>query len=127
MCWKTIVEVAKILPDDATITQADNTAAVEAARAFGCLVQSGCISFDLDGNLVENWDKNDKGNRNKMKEPSEDRHKRKLDANHVSAADISISISLSLHAEMTTSNWVQGPICRLRLHQAILARVAEIL
>ena len=83
------------------------------------VVQSGCLRFDFDGNLVEDWDKLDKGNRNEMEESSEDGHKRKLDTNHVSAADISISISLSLHAEMTTSNWVQGPIGRLRLCQAI--------
>ena len=75
----------------------------EVARAICCLVQSGCIRFDLDGNFVEEWDKNDKRNRNKMKEQSEDRHNRKLDdANHDSA-DISNSISLSLHAEMISS------------------------
>ena len=34
MKWKTIVEVAKVLLDDATITQADCTAAVEAASAI---------------------------------------------------------------------------------------------
>ena len=32
--WKTIFEVAKVLPDDATITQAECTDAVEAARAI---------------------------------------------------------------------------------------------
>ena len=39
MEWRTTVEVAKVLPDDATITQAETTAAVEAARAICCLVQ----------------------------------------------------------------------------------------
>ena len=34
MKWKTIVEVAKVLPDDATITHAECTAAVEGARAL---------------------------------------------------------------------------------------------
>ena len=33
MEWRTIVEVAKVLPDDATITQAETTAA-EAVRAI---------------------------------------------------------------------------------------------
>ena len=34
MKWKTRVEVAKILPDDARITQAETIAATEADRAF---------------------------------------------------------------------------------------------
>ena len=34
MKWKTIVEVAKVLPDDATITQAECTAVVEAEEPF---------------------------------------------------------------------------------------------
>ena len=53
-----MAEVAKVLPDDATITQAETTAA--AARAMCCLVQTGQIVFDLDGNLIEEWDKNAK-------------------------------------------------------------------
>ena len=32
MKWRTFTKVAKILPDDATVTQAECTAAVEAAR-----------------------------------------------------------------------------------------------
>ena len=36
MKWRTIIEVAKILPDDATVTQAECTAAVEAARVMSC-------------------------------------------------------------------------------------------
>ena len=34
MKWSTIVEVAKVLPDDATITQAECTAAVEVVRTI---------------------------------------------------------------------------------------------
>ena len=60
MEWKTAVEVARVLADDATMTQAGTTAAVEAARAIGCLVHTGQIIFDLDGNLVEEWDKHAK-------------------------------------------------------------------
>ena len=48
MEWRTTVEVAKVLPGDATITQAETTAAVESARAICCLFQAGCISFDLN-------------------------------------------------------------------------------
>ena len=31
MKWRTVIEVAKILPNDATVTQAEHTAAVETA------------------------------------------------------------------------------------------------
>ena len=104
MCWKTIVEVAKTLPDHATITQAETTAAVEVARAICCLVQSGCTRSDLDGNLMEDWDENGKGNRNRMKDHTEGMHKSKLDdGNHDIAADMSNSIALSIPADIPTS------------------------
>ena len=45
MEWRTIVEVATVFPGDATITQAETTAAVEAARACCCLVQTGRNHF----------------------------------------------------------------------------------
>ena len=51
--WKTIIEVARILPNDATVTQARCTAAVEAAKAACCLARTGNICFDLDGKLIE--------------------------------------------------------------------------
>ena len=51
MKWRTIIEVATIQPNDATVTQAECTAAVEAARAIFCLARSGCICYDLDGNF----------------------------------------------------------------------------
>ena len=53
MKWRTITEVAKILLDTATVTQAERTAAVEAARAICCLARSGSICFDLDANLIK--------------------------------------------------------------------------
>ena len=53
MEWRTVVEVAKVFLDDATITQAETTAAVEAARAICYPVQTGHIIFDLDGHLIE--------------------------------------------------------------------------
>ena len=71
-----MVEVAKILPDDATITQAECTAAVEAARAIGCLARTGCICFDLGGNLIEDYNKNRTRERNEMKADSEGRWKK---------------------------------------------------
>ena len=71
MKWKIIVEVAKVLPDDATVTPAECTAAVEAARTICCLVRTGCICFDLGGNLIEDWSGNKTWTRNKMKEDFE--------------------------------------------------------
>ena len=77
MKWKTIVEVAKVLPDDATITLAECTAAVEAARAICCLARTGSVCFDLDANLIEDWSGNKTRIRNGMKEDQEGRWKRK--------------------------------------------------
>ena len=71
MKLKTIIEVAKILPDDATVTQADCTAAVWAARAICCLARTGSICFDLDGNLIEACSRNKTKKRNKMKDDFE--------------------------------------------------------
>ena len=59
MNWKTIVEVSKVFPDDATITQAETFAVVEAAKA-SCVARTGSISFDLDGNLIKEWEKRKK-------------------------------------------------------------------
>ena len=56
MEWK-IVEVANVLPDDATITQAGTTAAVDAVRAICCLVHTGQLIFDPDVNLIQEWEK----------------------------------------------------------------------
>ena len=46
--------VAEVLLDDATITQAECTAAVEAAKApFTVWLELVYSCFDLDGNLIE--------------------------------------------------------------------------
>ena len=58
MKWRTIIEVAKVLPDDAAVTQAECTAASEAAIAICCLARSGSICFDLDGKLIEDCSRN---------------------------------------------------------------------
>ena len=52
--WKR--EQQSILPGDATIMQAETIVVVEAARAICCQVQIGQIIFDLDGNLIDEWD-----------------------------------------------------------------------
>ena len=67
MKWRTITEVAKIFLDDATVTQAEFTAAVEAARDICCLARTESICFDLDGNLIEECSRNKK-KRNTMKD-----------------------------------------------------------
>ena len=68
MKWRTITEVAKILPDNATVTQAECTAAVEAARAICWLARTGSICFDLHGNLIEDCSRNKTKKRNKTKD-----------------------------------------------------------
>ena len=59
MTWKTCVEVAKVLPDVATITPAETFAAIEAAEAVCWLIRTGSISFHLSVHLLEEWGKND--------------------------------------------------------------------
>ena len=66
MKWRTIIEVAKILLDDATVTQAECTAAVDAAKAICSLARTGSIYFDLDGNLIEDCSRNKTKKRHKM-------------------------------------------------------------
>ena len=51
MKWKTITEVAKIQPNNATVTHAECTLTVDAATAICSLACCGSICFDLDGNL----------------------------------------------------------------------------
>ena len=58
------MEVAKTLPEDAAIAQAETTAVAEAAKAICCLIQSGYIRFDRDGRLMEDWDENHESNKN---------------------------------------------------------------
>ena len=66
MKWKTITEVAKILPNNATETQAECTAAVDAAKAICSLARCGSICFDLDGNLIDDYRRNKNKKRHKM-------------------------------------------------------------
>ena len=65
MKWKTITEVAKILRDNATVTQAECRAAVDAAKAICSLARSGSFCFDLDGNLIEDYSRNTTKKRHK--------------------------------------------------------------
>ena len=74
--WKTFVEVARILLNDATVTQPECTTAVEAARAICCLARTGSICFDLDVKLIEDHNGNKTRQRNGMKEDTEGRWKR---------------------------------------------------
>ena len=61
------------LSDDATITQTETAAAVEAAKA-------GQIIFDVDGNMSEEWEKTQR-TKIRMKEDTEERQKRRRDDN----------------------------------------------
>ena len=68
MKWKTIVEVARVLPNDSTVTQTECTAAVEAGRAICSLGRTGAFCFDLDGKLIEDHIKNKTGQGSRMKD-----------------------------------------------------------
>ena len=73
MTWRTIIEVAKTLPDNATVTQAECNAASEAAIATCCLARTGSICFDLNGKLVEHCCRNRTKKRKSMEEDVEGR------------------------------------------------------
>ena len=75
MKWRTIVEDAQILQDDSTVTQTECTAAVEEARTICCLARTGCICFDLDVNLIEDYNKNKTRKRDEVEEDFEGRWK----------------------------------------------------
>ena len=92
MKWRTITEVAKILLDTATVTQAECTAAVEAARAICCLARSGSICFDLDS-LIKDYSRNTTKKRNKMKDEFEGRWR--MEEEEISR--LSRSLSSSVH------------------------------
>ena len=98
MKWRTIIEVPKILPDDATATQAVCTAAVEAARAVCCLARTGSICFNIFGNSVENCSTNTR-KRNKMKDDCEGRWKWKKEEEENSR----LSLSSSVHVDISDS------------------------
>ena len=61
MTWRTVVVFSYMFPDDATVMQAECTVAVEAASAICHLARTGCICFDLDGNLIEDNNKTRQG------------------------------------------------------------------
>ena len=98
MKWKTIVEVAKVLPDDSTITQAECTTAVEAARAICRLAQTGSSCFDMDWNLIKDWSGNKTRARNRIKEDYEGRWKRKTKDEEKEVARLSHLLSSPVHA-----------------------------
>ena len=72
----TIIDVAKILPDDAIGTRAECTAAAEAARAICCVARTGSICFGPDGNVIEDCSRSKTKKRNKMKEDIQGRWKK---------------------------------------------------
>ena len=47
-----MVEVARVLGDESTFSEAELTAATEVASAVCCLASSGTVEFDLDERLV---------------------------------------------------------------------------
>ena len=100
MKWRTITEVAKILPDNATVTQAECTAAVEAARATCCLSRTGSICFDLDGNLIEDCSRNKTKKLNKMKDDFEGRWKKEEEE----ISRLSHSLPSSVHVDISDSD-----------------------
>ena len=55
--WKTVVEVARVLPKGATITGSELMGRTEDAKAVNSLTKTEKIQFDLGGNLVEEWKK----------------------------------------------------------------------
>ena len=103
MKWKTIIEVAKILPDEATVTQAECTAAVGAARAICCLARTGSICFDLDGNLIEDCSRNKTKRRNTMKDDFEGRWRKEEE----DISRLSRSLSSSVHVDISDSGSVE--------------------
>ena len=48
MKWKTIVEMPRILKNDATVTDAECIIAVKTARTIGCLARTRTMCFHLD-------------------------------------------------------------------------------
>ena len=97
MKWKTITEVAKILPNIATLTQTECTAAVDAARAICSLARCGSMCFDLDGNLIEDQRRNKTKKRHKMSEEFEDRWRMQEEeiSRHSRSASSSLLVDIS--------------------------------
>ena len=81
------------------MTQAECTAAVEAARAICCLARTGSICFDLDGNVIENCSTNKTRKRNEMNDDCECRWKNDEEEN----SRLSHSLSSSVHVNISDS------------------------
>ena len=103
MKWRTITEVAKILPNHATVTQAECTAAVDAVKAICSLACCGSICFDLDGNLIEDYRGNKTKKRNKMKDDFEDGWRKEEEE----ISRLSRSLTSLVHVEISDSGSVE--------------------
>ena len=130
MKWRTIIEIAKIIPDDATVTQAECTAAVEAARAICCLARTGSICFDLDGNLIEVCSRNKTKKRNDMKDDFEGRWKKEqaeiARLSHSLSSSVHVDISDSCSAEeMSQKHYKLGAKPKWRAHHADWSNMSE--
>ena len=93
----------KTLPDDATLTQAECTAASAAVLAICCLARTGSICFDLDEKSIEDCSRNRTKKRNSMAEDVEGRWKEQeekiLKLSHSSSSSFHVDISESGSAE----------------------------
>ena len=103
MKWRTNSEAAKNLPVNATVTQAECTAAVEAARAICCLARTGSICFDLDGNLIEDCSRSTTKKRNRMKDDFGGRWRKEEEE----IPRLSRSPSSSVHIDISDSGSVE--------------------
>ena len=101
MKWKTITEVTQILPDNATVTQAECAAAVDAA-AICSLARSGSTCSGLDGNLIED-SRNKTKKRHKMKEEFEGRWRMEEEE----FSRLSRSLSSSVHVNISDPGSVE--------------------
>ena len=93
----------KFFLDNATVTQAECTAAVEAARGICCLDRSGSICFDLDGNLIEDSSRNTTKKRKNLKDDIEGRWR--MEEEEISR--LSRSLSSSVHMDIFDSGSVE--------------------
>ena len=103
MKWKTITEVAKILPNNATVTRAKCTDAVDATEAICSLARSGSMCFYLDGNLIEDSSRNTTKKRHKMREEFGGRWR--MQEEEISR--LSRSRSSSVHVDISDSGSVE--------------------
>ena len=109
--WSTLRKIH----DDATITQAETTAVVEAARSICCLVQTGQIN--KGGKLIEEWNqimgRKRSGWKRTLKEDKSKRDDRTfihlpIDISSSNSASFTMVISTSILAkEMTSSSYFE--------------------